>query len=170
MKNILAAIFLISSAALPLLAEEAQQALIVEAPATWTVKFRGDQGMQFYSVTRTESDPRSMADLTILIFARSPDSGNVNQIPEQIESLAKGSVELPNDNKNLKFKTDKYKIEEIAGDTFSGRFVQFERENGVTLTIFMIGDTEGIWKGQFTGTKERWTEALAILKSLKKKG
>jgi hypothetical protein len=34
----------------------------------------------------------------------------------------------------------------------------------------MIGDNEGIWNGQFTGTKERWAEALDILKKLKKKG
>lgn len=163
MKNILAAIFLISSAALPLLAEEAQQALIVEAPATWKVKFKGDKGMQFYTVTRTEGD------MALLMFSRSPGSGNVNQIPEQIESLAKGFAGMAKDSKNFKLKTDKYMVEEIVGDTFSGRFVQFEIEGGVTQTMFMIGDTEGIWNGQFTGTKERWAEALAILKSLKKK-
>ena len=95
MKNLLAALFLISFTLFPLLAEDAKQALIVEAPDTWN-------------------------------------------------------------------------IEEIAGDTFSGSFVKFEIDGGITQTMFMIGDTEGIWNGQFTGTKEGWTEAISILMKLKK--
>ena len=164
MKNILAAIFLISSSVLPLLAEEAKQALMVDAPATWKVEFKGDKGMQFYTVKRREGDT------ALLMFSRSPVPGNVKQIPEQIETLAKSFAGLAKDSKDFKLKTDKYKIEEIAGDTFSGSFVRFEIEGGFTQTMFMIGDAEEIWNGQFTGTKERWAEALAILKSLKKKG
>jgi hypothetical protein len=164
MKKILAAIILTSTAALPLLAEEAKQALIVEAPATWKVEFKGDKGMQFCTVTRKEGDT------ALLMFSRWPAPGNVNQIPEQIEAMAKGFVGMAKDNKDIKLKTDQYKIEEIAGDTFSGSFVQFEIEGGVTQTMFMIGDAEGIWNGQFTGKIERWAEALAILKKLKKKG
>jgi hypothetical protein len=164
MKNLLAAIFLISSATLPLLAEEAKQALVVEAPETWNVEFKGDKGMQFYTVTRKEGDT------ALLMFSRWPAPGNVKQIPEQIEAMAKGFVGIAKGNKDIKLKTDKYKIEEIAGATFSGSFVQFEIEGEVTQTMFMIGDAEGIWNGQFTGTKERWAEAIAILKKLKKKG
>jgi hypothetical protein len=104
------------------------------------------------------------------MFSRSPVPGNVKQIPEQIETLAKSFAEAAKDSKDFKLKIDKYKIEEIAGDAFQGSFVQFEIEGGVTQTMFMIGDAEGIWNGQFTGTKERWAEALSILKKLKKKG
>ena len=93
----------------------------------------------------------------------------MKQIPEQIEAMAKGFVGMAKDNKDLKLKTDKYKIEEITGDTFSGNFVQFEVDGGFTQTMFMVGDDEGIWNGQFTGTKERWAEALRILKSMKKR-
>ena len=164
MKKILAAIFLATTAALPLLTDEAKQALIVEAPATWKVEFKGDKGMQFYTVTRKEGDT------ALLMFSRWPAPGNVKQIPEQIEAMAKGFVGMAKDNKDIKFKTEIYKIEEIAGDTFSGSFVQFEIEGGVTQTMFMIGDAEGIWNGQFTGTKEQWAEAVAILKKLKKRG
>jgi hypothetical protein len=92
---------------------------------------------------------------------------NVNQIPQQIEIMAKGFVKTAKDNKNFKLKTDKYEIEEITGDTFSGRVVQFEIDGGLIQTMFMIGNTEGIWNGQFTGTKERWAEALSILKKFK---
>lgn len=164
MKTILTTAFLITTFALPLLAEEAKQALIVEAPATWKVEFKGDDRMQFYTATRKEGD------MALLMFSRSPVLGNVNQIPEQIKILAEGFVATAKDQKDFKLKTDKYKIEEINGETFSGRFVQFEIEGGISQTMFMIGDEEGIWSGQFTGTKERWTEALGILKALKKNG
>ena len=143
---------------------EPKQALIVEAPATWKVEFKGDKGMQFYTVTRKDGDT------ALLMFSRWPAPGNVKQIPEQIEALAKGFLAAVKDNKDIKLKTDKYQIEAIAGDTFSGRFVQFEIDGGITQTMFMIGDAEGIWNGQFTGTKERWAEAVSILKKLKKKG
>lgn len=162
LKNIIAAIFLISSASLPLLAEEVKQALIVEAPTTWKVEFKGEKGMQFYTVTQKEGET------ALLMFFRSPVPGNVKQIPEQIEAMAKGFVGLAKDNKDIKLKADKCKIEEIAGDTFSGCFVQFEIDGGITQTMIMIGDTEGIWNGQFTGTKERWAEVVSILKKLKK--
>jgi hypothetical protein len=164
MKHILATILLVSSASIPLFAEEAKQALIVEVPATWKVEFKGDKGMQFYSVTR------KAGDTALLMFSRWPAAGNVNQIPEQIESLAKSFADGAKDNKHFKLKTDKYKIEGIAGNEFSGNFVQFEIEGGITQTMFMIGDAEGIWNGQFTGTKERWAEALSILKNLKNNG
>jgi hypothetical protein len=161
MKRTVAAISLILSIARLLLAEEPKQALIVETPATWEVKFKGNKGLQFYTVTRKEGDS------ALLMFSRSPVPGNVNQIPQQIEIMAKGFVKTAKDNKNFKLKTDKYEIEEITGDTFSGRVVQFEIDGGLIQTMFMIGNTEGIWNGQFTGTKERWAEALSILKKLK---
>ncbi len=120
--------------------------------------------MQFYTVTRKEGDT------ALLMFSRSPVPGNVKQIPEQIEAMAKGFVGLVKDNKAIKLRTDKYRIEEIDGDTFSGSFVQFETEESITQTTFMIGDGESIWNGQFTGTKERWAEAVSILKKVKKNG
>ncbi len=162
MKNLLAALFLISFTLFPLLAEDAKQALIVEAPDTWKIEFNNDKGIQFYTLTLKEGDT------ALLMFSRWPVSGNVKQIPEQIEAMAKGFVRLAKDRNDIKLKTEKYKIEEIAGDTFSGSFVKFEIDGGITQTMFMIGDTEGIWNGQFTGTKEGWTEAISILMKLKK--
>ena len=164
MKNLLAAIFLTACATLPLPAETTKQALIVEAPATWKVGYKGDSGMEFYTLTRKEGDT------ALLMFSRWPVPGNVKQIPEQIETMAKGFIGLAKGNTDIKLKTDKYRIEEIVGDTFSGRFVQFEIDGGVTQIMFMVGDAEGIWNGQFTGTKERWAEAVLILQKLKKNG
>jgi len=105
MKRTVAAISLILSIARLLLAEEPKQALIVETPATWEVKFKGNKGLQFYTVTRKEGDS------ALLMFSRSPVPGNVNQIPQQIEIMAKGFVKTAKDNKNFNLKTDKYEIE-----------------------------------------------------------
>jgi opacity protein-like surface antigen len=164
MKTILATILVVSCVTLPLLAEEAKQALIVEAPATWKVEFKGGEGWQLYTVTQKDNG-------AFLQFSQSPGGvGNVNQIPEQIEAMAKKFAERAKYNKGLKLNSKEYKIEEIAGDTFSGSFVQFEIEGGFTQTMFMIGNAEGIWNGQFRGKKELWAEARSLLKKLKKKG
>lgn len=107
----------------------------------------------------------------ILPLSANVTKGNLSfQIPEQIEVMAKKFAERAKDNKGLKLNSKEYTIKEIAGDTFSGSFVQFEIEGGFTQTMFMIGDAEGIWNGQFRGTKESWAEALSLLKKLKKKG
>lgn len=163
MKTRIFAICLSFAAVLPSPAEEVPQALIVDAPATWKVEYKGDKGLQFYTAKRKEGDP------ALLMFSRWPVAGNENQIPEQIEMIAKGFVSMTKDNKELKLKSLDYKIEKIEGETFSGSFVRFEMEGGLMQTMFMIGDDQGIWNGQFTGTKERWEEALSILKKLKKK-
>lgn len=146
------------------LCAELKQTLVVEAPASWEVNYRGDNGIQFYTVTRKEGDT------ALLMFSRWPTSGNVAQIPEYIESLAKGFLSQVTKNEDLKLESAKYKIEELEGDVFSGKFVQFSMKGGIIQTMFMIGDSEGIWNGQFTGAKERWAEALEILKKIKKKG
>lgn len=144
-------------------AAEVKQALIVDVPDTWKVEFKGDQGIQFYSVTRKEGDT------ALLMFSRSPVYGNVSQIPEQIQVLANGFIAEAKGQEGLKLKRTDFKIGEIKGAAFSGKFVEFEVEGGFSQIMFMIGDNEGIWNGQFTGTKERWAEALQILKKLKPK-
>ena len=164
MKARLIAFLLSLVASLPAIADDIPQALIVKAPDTWQVEYKGDDGIQFYTVTRKDGDN------ALLMFSRWPVPGNVTQIPEQIKQLAEGFVAQADKNEEIKLKAKKYKIEKIEGDDFSGSFVVFSIEGGFTQAMFMIGDEEGIWNGQFTGTPERWAEVIAILKSLKKKG
>lgn len=64
--------------------------------------------------------------------------------------------------------TPDYKTETIEGKQFSGEVVIFSIEGGMYQTIFMLSDGDGIWNGQYTGTKEGWTDAVNILKALKK--
>lgn len=138
--------------------------MAVDVPATWNVDYQGDKGIQFYTVKRKDGDS------ALLMFSRWPVPGNVAQIPKQIKMLAEGFVSQAKNSKDFKLKTTEYKIEKIKGDAFTGSFVKFSVEGGIVQTMFMIGDEEGIWNGQFTGTKERWLEALEILKKLRYKG
>ncbi|GAA5484386.1 hypothetical protein Hsar01_03630 [Haloferula sargassicola] len=87
-----------------------------------------------------------------------------------MKQIADGFLVEADKNDEIKIKAKEYKIEKIEGDEFSGAFVLFSIEGGFTQAMFMFGDNEGIWNGQFTGTPERWADAIEILKSLKNKG
>ncbi len=163
MKNILTAALLISSATLTLLADEPKQPLIVEAPATWKVELKDHNGIQTYFI-----QIRKDGDSGLLLLFQWHEPLTVNQIPEKVKDLAEAHLAHAKQTKDFKLTTDKYVIEEINGDTFSGRFAQFEVEGGVIHTTFMIGDADKIWGGVFSGTKERWAEAVTIVKKLKK--
>ena len=149
-------------ATLQMLAADIPQALIVEAPASWKVEYDGS--IQFYNVSRKDKAG------ALLMFSRSPLPDTAKQIPYLIKQLAERFTVVTDSINENTLTANKYKIEKIEGADLSGSFAVFQLEGGITQTMFMIGDEEGIWNGQFTGTPERWTEALAILKSLKKKG
>ncbi len=143
-------------------AEETKLPLIVDAPPQWSIDFKGDKGIQFFTVKRTEGEP------ALLMFSRWPAPGNKDQIPKYVESLAKGFLDQAKTNPKIKLESKEYKIEKIEGVEFSGEYTSFTVSNGHLQSMFMISDGDGIWSGQFTGSKERWSEALEILKKLKK--
>jgi len=164
MKNTLLSLIALIAILAPyiLCAEPIAQSLHVVVPDKWQLEYKGD-GIQFYSLTRKDGDS------ALLMFSRWVTSGNVNQIPQYIESLASGFIEEASKQKEFKLDSEEYEIQDIAGEHYSGKFVQFSVQGGVLQIMFMVGDNNGIWNGQFTGTKERWDEALAVLKSLKQK-
>lgn len=143
---------------------EAKQPLVVQTPANWEVTYKGDNGVQFYSVIRKEVEP------ALLMFSRWPAPGNKDQIPSLIDTLANGFINEMKKHEEIKLESLDYKKEKIEGDSYSGEFALFTVQNGMVQTMFMISDGDGIWNGQFTGSKERWAEALDILKKLKKNG
>jgi len=164
MKTSLVLILLSFLAAPVMRAEDIPQALIVEAPAEWEVKYKSKKNLQFYTVTRRDGDKH------LLMFSKWPVEGNIKQIPDLVKQLAENFLARASKNKDIKLKSEEYEIEKIEGDDLSGSFVLFSQEDGSTSVLFMIGDKKGIWNGQFTGSSERWTEALTILKNLKVKG
>ncbi len=145
-------------------AEDIAQALIVEAPEPWEVKYKGKKNLQFYTVTRRDGAKH------VLMFSKWPAAGNIDQIPDLVKQLAERFLATAEKNEKIKLKSKEYEIEKITGDEFSGSFVSFSQEDGSVQTLFMIGDKEGIWNGQFSGSPENWTEAVTVLQTLKKKG
>ena len=163
--NKLITVILISLFA-PFLASGADltQPLIVDVPPNWVVSYKGDNRTRFYTVKREGGDT------ALMMLSIWPVPGNISQIPEVIESMAKGFIVHAEKSKKFELLTTNYIVEEIHGDVFSGNFVQFSIKGGILQTMFMIGDKDVIWNGQFTGTKERWIEAVDILKKIKKNG
>jgi hypothetical protein len=161
MKTKIATLILSLSAALLSLGAEVKQALAVEMPPGWELKYNGEKGLQFYTLTRKEGDT------ALLMFSRWPAAGNSAQIPELMETLAEGFLAQAKKSDAFKLESTEYKIEEIKGGPLSGQYVKFSIRGGIVQNMFMVGDNEGIWNGQFTGTAERWADALAILKKLK---
>ena len=82
MKTSLVLILLSFLAAPVMRAEDIPQALIVEAPAEWEVKYKSKKNLQFYTVTRRDGDKH------LLMFSKWPVEGNIKQIPDLVKQLA----------------------------------------------------------------------------------
>jgi hypothetical protein len=143
-------------------ADEEKLPLMVDAPQEWSVDFKGDKGIQFFAIKRTEGEAG------LLMFSLWPVPGNKDQIPQLVKSLAKTFLEQAKANPKITLENDGYKSEKIEGVEFSGEYVSFAISNGMLQTMFMISNGDGIWSGQFTGSMQGWSEALEILKKLKK--
>jgi len=163
MKILLATMFLISNSVLNLLAGEVKQTLLVSTPHTWKMEFTSKNGINLYSIKRKKSDT------DLLMFSRWPMVTHLDQIPELTKAMARSFIETARNSKDFKLKSDKYVTKKIVGEQFSGGFVHFDINDELIQIIFVVGHKEEIWNGQFTGTKEGWTEALSILKKLKNK-
>ena len=164
MKSKITATILTLLSLLPAFAEKLPQQLILETPEDWKVNFEGEKGIQFYTVTLKE-DPS-----TILMLSRWPVRSTAQEIPELVNTLGEAFLDQAKENKDFELKTEKYKVKEIKGDNFFGNYVKFKIKGGIIQTMFMIGKEKDLWNGQFTGTEKQWTEALSIIKKIKKKG
>ncbi|RYD32610.1 MAG: hypothetical protein EOP85_21570, partial [Verrucomicrobiaceae bacterium] len=81
---------------------EVKQALAVEVPAGWEMKYQGEKGLQFYTVTKKEGDN------ALLVFSRWPAPGNVAQIPDLIEGMAKAFSAEAKKNPDFKLEKEEY--------------------------------------------------------------
>jgi len=140
---------------------EVKQPLTVQVPENWRVDYNGKNGIQFYRIKLTEGE--SM----LLMFSRWPVEGGKEEIPHLLDTIAKGFIGKINGNKGM-IETLDYRADSIEGEIYSGKFVAFPMRGGLLQTIFMIGNGDEIWSGQFTGSKERWNDSLNILKKIKK--
>jgi hypothetical protein len=136
--------------------------LRVHPPDGWDENYQGEQGVQRYTLTRSDGENCH------LTFSRWPAPGTQKEIPGFLNSLAERFLDAAKNDPKIKLASQDYTKGEFIGEPFSGKFVAFTMEGGLTQTIFMFSDGDGIWNGQFSGTAARWLDVLEILKAIKK--
>lgn len=137
----------------------AEGSLAVSVDEKWTLNHRrGD----FYSFTRTNDES------VLLMFSRLPLIGKREKIPVYLDQMAEGFLEKSKKSTGFSLATEEFTKEKIEGIEFTGEAVVFTIQGGFCQAMFMFGDGNQIWSGQFTGSEEHWAEALKILKQLKR--
>ena len=144
---------------LPLTAEE--RPLIVNADPQWHIDYK-DQGIHFFTMTRPRGEE------VLLMFSKWPAPGGEDQIPVFVKQMADGFMDKMNDNIIPLVSKDAYELETISGAEFSGQAAVFKTTVGTYQTMFMVSDGDGIWNGQFSGSKSMWSEAKAVLEKLQR--
>lgn len=135
--------------------------LKIDAEPEWKVEYTGD-GIQFFTLTRPEGEQ------VLLMFSKWPAPGGKDQIPAFIKQMADSFLLKVKRNEVHLVSKDGYQVEKIAGDEFSGQAAIFKTNYGIYQTIFMVSDGDGIWNGQFSGSKTMWVKTNAILKKLQR--
>ena len=116
----------------------------------------------FFALTRPEEGN------VILMFSRWPVSGGKNQIPDLVRELAEGFLLEAKKNEKIQLLEDDFQSEKLAGEEFAGEAAIFVIQEGICQVMFMLSDGDGIWNGQFTGSKAMWIKAKAVLEGLTK--
>ncbi len=138
---------------------ETKQPLTIEVPSDWKVEYTPKDGIPFYSL----SHESKLGDIAI---TSSPFPANKEAIPKNLDLMAKRYL---TPNGSLSFENPDQKPGAIEGDTLSGSFVVlFFKDSPIIQALFIVGDTQSMWYGEFTGTKEMWGKALDIIKKIKR--
>lgn len=162
MKYITTILIIVLSIATPSLADLLSEPLNITVNDNWEVEYKG-KDIQFYSIKRIKGES------ALLMFHKWPSPGSTEQIPHFLKQIADGMLEsIDQQNPNL-FQNDAYQKMLIKGEEFSGEAFIFVLQNALYHTIFMISDGNGIWNGQFSGSKSRWEEAVIILQQIKQR-
>jgi serine/threonine protein kinase len=130
-------------------------------PAGWKLKYDGTHGLDFYSL----SPPQEGGG--VLMFSRWPPPSKPEDIPALLRQIADGFVKGANISPGLVLSSEKYDIEQFAGDHCKGSYALFKIKNAGIQAMFMMSVDGQTWNGQFTGTPDDWREALGLLKALR---
>lgn len=149
---------------LSVLADPEAGPLQVQTPDGWSEKYPSDDGAKVYTLTKTEGGN------SLLIFSRWTAPGTRTEIPSFLGSMARKFAAMAKDNPKIKLTSDSYTKGDFIGDPFSGKFVLFAMDRGLVQTFFMFNDGDEIWSGQYSGTADGWSQAVDILKVIKKNG
>lgn len=141
--------------------------LEMTVPQGWTLEYKGENGVDFYSLT-----PPS-AGSGLLMFFKWPAPTRPAEMPMLVKKMADGFVKATAKSGNYKLTSKKYEIESLSSEHCKGNHTAFWIKSGkddLVQGIFMVSVDGQIWNGQFTGQSEHWLTTLKTLKSLKKKG
>ena len=135
--------------------------LVINADSAWQIEYRGN-GIHFFNLTRPEGEN------VFFTFSKWPAPGGREQIPVFLRQIA-NSLAQEGETKLIPFVADEgYSLEKIIGDSFSGEAAIFRNWDGTLLVIFMVSDGDGIWKGQYSGSKTTWEKAKIVLQNLQR--
>ena len=132
--------------------------LAVSTPASWRTEATG-QG--FYSVKKIGDDP---GELMIMVAFLPADK---HAVRAYVEAAAKHFVQSVRGSEWTHLQTEEYTLLEIAGEEFSGFYVQFKISDDLLQAMFAISSAHGSWSGQYTGDGKNWNAALDIIKKLR---
>jgi hypothetical protein len=141
-------------------AASAQQwPLQFDAGPEWKIDYKGDK-IDFFTLDRPNGEN------VFFTLSRWPAGGGRDQVPFLIARMAEGLEERYAGKPISLLIKNGYTIEDIAGAAFSGQAAIFTMRDSTLQVIFMVSDGDGIWSGQFLGSREIWAEAKIVLGSL----
>lgn len=125
----------------------------------WKVEYQGE-GVDFFSLNRPKGES------VFFTVSRWPVGGGLEQIPHYIDRMARGAQEKFASGPLFLLMSTDYEIEDIRGREYSGQAAVFANWDGTVQAIFMVSDGDGIWNGQFIGSRPMWKAAKRVLGTL----
>jgi hypothetical protein len=136
--------------------------VVTPQTADWTVKYQKDNNGESYTLV-----PPAGQNI-LLTFSRWPAPGDADQMPGFLDTMASKFADLAARNPKIKLDSPNYTSGEFIGYPFSGKYVEFTIKGGLKQVLFMFSEGNGIWNGQYIGPADGWTDAMEVLKSIKK--
>lgn len=130
-----------------------------DAGPEWQIEYRGD-GVDFFTLSRPKGEN------VFFVVSRWPSPGGREQIAQYIDKMARGLQEKSSGRATSLLMKGGYEIEEITGSEYSGQAAVFAMWDGTLQAMFMVSDGDGIWNGQFSGSRTLWREAKRVLGQL----
>jgi len=133
----------------------------VEMSSDWEVYYE-DKAPEDYNYTvKTGSMSDKIGNLRFSYI--SEPGGNV-EISHIVNKLVKDFIQGLTKDESKLISADN-QLYDFGGKVYSGKYTTISFLGGNICTIFVVGDSDGIWHGSFTGTNERWEQAFEIFKA-----
>ncbi len=136
-----------------------------QSPADWKVEWKKNGKIDSCALTTPT------AGQGLLMFAPWPPRNRPEEIPSLVEKLANQFKRQAGMSSGFQLASDEYNIVPFSGAHCQGRYATFRINSGPAdiLQAMFLMDIDGqLWSGQFTGTTESWTQALSVLKSIRR--